>query len=192
MTINGFIERFIFKKRNIIYYHPSASQSSVMVSMTSMSDLDSQALSLEVDSRLESYLRRRKGSSSWILFVMRKESRIQGYSFLHVPAADEWNDSLPTLKGEARISSIFVFPEFRGFGVQGELFKAQAIYAKDRGLKLWAVIEDSNNSSMRSALKVGYVARANYLIKFLGRNIISVVTNPTQLYLLYNFRRAVR
>lgn len=188
MSFSAFFEHFIFKKRSIFEYRKSVSGND-SVSCQSMVSLDVDALLPKVDERLAHYLRIRRGMSQWIFFSIWDDECLNGYSFLHVPDFEEWNDSLPTRPGEARVSSNFVYPEYRGRGVRAELFAKQYEYAQSNGLKLWAVVEDRNLPSLQAEKKIGFVSRKNYLIKVLGRNAFSVLTNPLEIYPLLGARR---
>lgn len=191
MSIANLWERYVFKKRNLMSYALNKSSGS-MVRAIEMLNFKSDLIQYPVDERLAEFFRMRKNNSAWIYFEYCDGEKLSGYSFLHAPNAEEWNDSLPTYPGEARISSTFVYPEYRGKGVRGKLFAAQASYAAARGLKLWAVIEQSNAASMRAAQKTGKVFRRNYLIKFIARNVVTILTNPIQFYFLMGSRRARR
>src|SRR5690554_3036204 len=177
MTLAALWEHYAFKKRYIMEYH-AVNGFTPHVSCRSMLDLDVDALLDGADERLASYLKKRRGDPSWLFFEYHEKEKRMGYSFLHVPAQEEWNDSLPTRPGEARIGSSFVYPEFRGRGVRGEMFKKQYQYSTENGLKLWAVIDKSNVSSIKAASKTGNIERENYLVKILGRNVISILTSP--------------
>lgn len=144
------------------------------------------------DARLSSYLAARRDNPAWVFFPCWDSGCLLGYSFLHAPAHEEWNDCLPTRPGEARIGSTYVYPQYRGRGVRGEIYKKQWEYVVGHGLKLWAVIEKRNSSSLRAAEKTGRVGRKNYLVKILGRNVLSILTKPAEIYVLQGSRRARR
>lgn len=191
MSFSAFFENFILKKRSIFEYRKTISGND-FVSCQSMVSLDVDALLQTADDRLAHYLRIRRGMSQWVFFSLWDDECLKGYSFLHTPDFEEWNDSLPTLPGEARVSSNFVYPEYRGRGVRAEIFAKQCEYAQSIGLKLWAVVEDRNLSSIRAEKKVGFISRKNYLVKFLGRNVVSILTNPIEIYALLGVRRGRR
>lgn len=190
MNFHSLLEDYVLKKRNIMRYHaPSERPAHVLVMPMRAFDISSLKTS---DEKLLSHLKKRQGDSAWVFFFCNDGLNTLGYGFLHAPRQEEWNDSLPTLPGEARISSTFVYPDFRGRGVRAEIFKAQYFYAQENNLTLWSVIEERNVSSMRAASKTGYVGRENYLLKFFGRNVLSVLTNPFQVFLMYPSRRVRR
>lgn len=191
MTLAGFWERFVLKKRYIMQYH-AVNGTTPHVSSSPMLDLDIDALLDEADDRLATYLKMRKSDPSWVFFEYREEGVRMGYSFLHVPSQEEWNDSLPTRPGEARIGSSFVYPEFRGRGIRGEMFKKQYQYSAEKSLKLWAVIEKSNYSSIKAASKTGKFERVNYLLKIYGRNVFSTLSRPVEVHLLWGRKRERR
>lgn len=192
MLAFGLLERYFFKVRNVIEYNRGHESNDPSVEVIEMRGLPAGLSSSVDDLVLRRYVDNRIGSCSWTLFLYWERDVLAGYSFLHTPSHEEWNDSLPTFPKEARISSQFVYPEFRGKGIIGRLFLAQKIHAEQTSKTLWSVIENSNYASMKAASKVGFVKRKNYLIKFFGRNIISVLTSPLEVYVLYGCRRARR
>lgn len=191
MNIKKIWEEYFFKKRYIFSYS-NQSEISDNIYFLSMADFDTNLLPIILDSRLNNYLEMRRGNSRWIIFYYEFDDEIYGYSFLHIPAQEEWHDSLPTMINEARTSATYVYPEYRGKGIRGKIFSEQMKYAEKYGIKLWSVIEDSNSSSLRASSKMGKSYRVNYLIKIMGRNIFSVLTDPFQVYLLLGDRREKR
>jgi len=191
VNLSILVEEFIFKRRSIIQYRKSASCSR-SVFCESMESVDVDALLEKVDVRLAHYLTIRRGSPQWVFFTRWDGDILQGYSFLHVPKFEEWNDSLPTRPGEARVSSNFVYPPYRGKGVRAQLLSKQYEYAESHSLKLWAVVENRNVSSIRAEIKAGFVARKNFLVKVLGRNFLSILTNPFEIYVILGSRRVKR
>jgi GNAT superfamily N-acetyltransferase len=138
--------------------------------------------------RLRKLISARTRSASWRLFVYHDQGTIKGYSFLHAPKSIDWIDSLPTLPQQARLSSSFVEPDYRGQGVRGKILWHQFQYCMTENYKLWAVIEKSNTSSIRVAEKVGAVrSRTNYLIKIAGHNVFSILTEPNEFYALWSY-----
>lgn len=191
MNVKSFIEKFFFKKRHIIHVHNNPQYSDYVFS-TSMADFDIEPLLEEVDQRFANYLIMRKNNPAWVIFYYKKDNEIYGYSFLHVPQQEEWNDCLPTMPQETRVGSAFVYPQHRGKRIISEIYKVQRRYAIENNLKFWGIIENSNNSSIRSLSENAYIARKNYLIKFFKLNILSVLTNPFKIYVLFGKRRANR
>ena len=191
MGLGALWEYYVFKKRYVMAY-TKATGASVLVKSSRMDGLDISPLLDKSDSRLSRYLNSRANDPAWVFFSAWDGGELLGYSFLHIPDSEEWNDSLPTLPGEARISSTFVYPQFRGKGVRGELYAKQYQYASECGLRLWAVIERANIPSIRAASKTGGIQRINYLLKFAGRNVFSILTNPFTFYFLVGDRRARR
>lgn len=191
MNIKKLWETYFFKKRSIMSYRRDAEcfKNIIFISMT---DSDIESLLERADTHFVKYLRMRKDNPAWIVFYYQKDDEIYGYSFLHAPIEEEWNDSLPTNSKEARVSTDFVYPEHRGKGILGEITKCQIKYAAENNLKLWCVIESSNTSAIRASYKYKFIEKSNYLIKILGRNFISIVTNPLRVTILLGRKRARR
>lgn len=191
MDIAKLWENYFFKKRYILYYIDRIVPFSNVVCV-SMAECDTDSLLKLADSRLSKYLLMRKGDNAWILFYYKLDNKIYGYSFLHVPTKEEWNDSIPTMLNEARTSSSYVYPEYRGKGIRGEIANCQIKYANNNGLILWSVIEASNKASLKASLKIGSIRKNNYLFKIVGRNIISITTKPFRASILLRKKRAKR
>ncbi|WP_186474883.1 GNAT family N-acetyltransferase [Psychrobacter sp. KCTC 72983] len=191
MNIKKSWETYFFKKRNIMAYNKDK-EPFENISFASMAEIDIEPLLKRIDSRFANYLRMRKDNPAWILFYFEIDNKILGYSFLHVPVQEEWNDSLPTNSGEARVSTNFVYPEYRGKGILSEIAKCQIKYASEHDLKLWCVIENSNVPAMRATCKNAHIDRTNYLIKVMKRNVFSVLTNPVRVNLLLGNKRERR
>lgn len=191
MKIKKLWETYFLKKRNIMVYHTDIKSYKNMY-FNSMADLDIEPFLRNADSNFARYLILRDKNPAWIFFYYELDRKILGYSFLHVPSKEEWNDSLPTFNNEARVSSNFVYPEYRGRGILGEITKCQIKYAAKNNLRLWCVIENSNISAMRASYKNTFVNRSNYLVKILKINIISIITNPLRVTFLLGEKRAKR
>lgn len=186
-------ERYVFKCRGIYAYALQDHPQDERVLSFPIREAPDSFRKLPQTERLQRYLESRKSSSAWHLFIHSESGRILGYSFLHIPDKVEWNDVLPTLPGEARISSTFVEPEFRGKRIRGIILAQQSSYCLQHGLKLWSVIEDSNLPSIKSALRAGgRLIRGNYLVKIVKENVLSILTNPFQIYPIYKHRRVRR
>lgn len=177
------IERLFLKKRYIYIYEPSKKVDSFHIVWYHTCSIDKEIANSFNSIRLLKYLERRRGERSWYLFAYIDQGIMKGYSFLHLPHKEEWHDSLPTRPGEARETATFVEPEYRGQGIRGGLLAAQFKYCQENNKKMWAVIERSNVSSIKSTLKNGgKCIGSNYLIKVLGKNVISIVTKPLKVY----------
>ena len=185
------IEAYWFKTRYVMKYS-QVGKDLGRVKTIPMKAVDNINDIAKGDNRLKQYLESREGDSSWVLFEVTEEGERYGYSFLHTPVRNEWNDSLCTRPGEARIGSMFVYPPYRGQGVRGELFAAMSKYAMNNNLRLWSVIEKSNVSSIKAATKTGEIAGINFLIKVLGFNLVSITTRPLRVFLLFGHRRERR
>lgn len=190
-TFVKLFERYFLKLRYVVHYRLTDPKPPNQVIAISLEDID-EPLPYDIDvGKLPELIRRRSGNPAWRLYIYVIDGAILGYSFLHVPSRIEWNDSLPTMPKEARTTSTYVSPASRGKGVRGLILEGQSSDAIQEGLTLWSVIEKSNRSSLRAATKSGaYVVRCNILVKFLGRNVLSILTNPFQCHFLLGFLRA--
>lgn len=192
MELNSFFENYIFKKRYIYIYDLVFFKEDTSVSFFPMTDEKAIEIINNADDRLAVFLKNRLNNPAWIFFYHHEGEEILGYSFLHVPEQPEWNDSLPTMPGEARVGSNYVYPKYRGRGIIGSICRQEINFSRINNLKLWSVIEKSNTASLRAEGKYCTAKKNNYLIKIYARNIISIVTNPLRLYLLLGKRRERR
>lgn len=147
---------------------------------------------IAITERLNNLIEKRK-SSKWVLFVCLIDKEVIAYSFLHVPSEIEWLDSMPTFPGESRLCSTFVEPKYRGQRIRGALMEHQKKYCLDNDLRLFSIIEKTNYASRKSTERQGgYIRRRNYLVKFLKRNVFSIILNPLEIHLLVGAKRASR
>lgn len=119
--------------------------------------------------------RLREGNTLW---AVEKGKQILAYAWMNSPTDREvWHDSLPTEVGEIRIFDVWTDPLHRGQGLAGTLYAAILNEATQKPLRrIWAVVESSNYSSIRLHEKSGFVVSStNWLIKFWGCNVFSVI-----------------
>lgn len=192
MNVLNLIEKFLIKKRLIVEYSLSPYDKNESVCFFNMCEKVPSVIKKTNDERLRSLVYKRINDSSWILFFYLKDNEIMGYSFIHAPSDVEWNDSLPTLPGEGRTSSTFVYPKHRGKRVRNYIAQQQVNYSIENNIKLWSVIERVNKSSLKASSRTGEIRSTNYLVKLLGRNIISFTITPFKVYSLFGARRARR
>ena len=191
MKLKKLWETYFFKKRYIMSYH-DIKHPSINVFFKSMDDPDIDCLMSRVNVDFYRYLMIRKNDPAWVVFYYEINNTVLGYSFLHAPLKTEWNDSLPTNNREARVSTDFIYPEYRGRGILGEITKCQIKYAHENNLKLWCVIEASNSLAMKASYRYKSIDKLNFLIKFFSRNVISITINPFRFYILLGNKRAKR
>ena len=187
----NYIERYLFKVRYIYEYRNVKSGNSGQVQSYSLENVPGKLLNIAISERLRRFIEKRSDCQSWRLFVFEEQSRIVGYSFIHAPVCVEWNDSLPTHPLTARLSSDYVEQEFRGKGIRGKILSDQFEYCRQEGLYLWSAIERTNASAIRATEKAGGVrVSTNYLVKVIGRNVLSICTKPFEVYVLVGKRRS--
>lgn len=190
MSIGAFVEKRLLKVRYIYRYPDMDPSDSSNVVSFAMDAPDEAILALENAARLAELVQQRRGDSAWRLYLYVEDLKIRGYSFLHTPVCTEWHDALPTHAGDARAASSFVDPAHRGRRIRHALFAEQARFCRSRDQRFWAVIEKSNRESLRASERSGGRRSAvNILIKVAGRNVVSFVSRPLALYLLYGRRR---
>lgn len=194
--IDRFVERWLAKGRYVFEYRNSklGSPSHVVLQVRASCELFEQIPTHAFSERLVGLIAKRAGSEhEFPLFVAVEDNEILGYSFLFIPVTRAWHDSLPSNPGEARETSTWVEPAHRGQGVRQSLLAAQVDYCQERGVRLLAVIEAANVASARSSVRSGAnVSQRNVLIKVLGRNVLSLTTNPLRAHLLVGARRTHR
>lgn len=191
IRVKKYVENYFFKVRYIFVYDFEEVVSDD-VKFYNMGAFEESLCLSNVDSQLCQHLGKRLGDPAWSLFLYNENDSVLGYGFIHAPKSTEWNDSLPTKNSEARISSLYVYPCYRGRGLIVKINRAQVVHAKTNNRKAWSVIESSNIASLRAASKIACVSRTNYLVKFFRRNVFSILTNPFEVYFLWGKRRARR
>lgn len=184
MEIRKLIENRLFKVRHIYKYKLTEYPYDANVKHISMTDPSIHNIIKISRPDLLSYVHKRINNPNWILFYYIHNNTILGYSFLHITENEEWNDALPTKHGEARLGSNFVYPEYRGRRIRGSICKQQINYAYEANLKLWSVIERSNTASIAAESPYSQICSRNYLIKLLGKNIITIISKPLQMHIL--------
>jgi GNAT superfamily N-acetyltransferase len=192
VSLNNLLEHYLFKRRYVFRYDLTLFEEDENVSFFSMTDNKVIDILRNSDVHLSTLLKQRLSNPAWVFFYYHKKNEIYGYSFLHIPKKEEWNDSLPTMPGEARLGSNYVYPQYRGRKIRGSICRQQINYAKKNNLDLWCVIERSNTASLRAESKYCSIKTNNFLIKFYARNVISIITNQLRIYLLLGERRARR
>lgn len=195
MSLHKIVNNYIFKRR-IVYFYALEYNKDISPNVLSfnLAELDNNSFDkINYSEKLLLLINKRKGDAGWQVFIYLENNVVKGYSFLHLPKNIEWHDSLPTRNDEARTVSSFVEPDFRGIGIRGELLKSQKNFCLENKKKLWCVIEGTNTSSIKATQKAGVEkVRMNYLVKIIGRNIFSILTNTLSFFFLWGEKRATR
>lgn len=124
---------------------------------------------------LESRLNRRDVT----LFIAVHDGSIAGFVWAVTPTTDTvWHDRVPVRPGVALLFNGYVFEQYRRRG----MFTSLMVAVQDHCLAVigsWlvlGVVEASNLASLRTLASLGYSkVGENYLIKFLGVNILSIL-----------------
>lgn len=98
-----------------------------------------------------------------------------------------WHDNYSISNNTGLVYGSYVVPEFRGRGFYVNLLSYSLNYFKSdeelRIKEIVAIVESSNYASAKSHNTAGFtIVKKNYLLKFLGRNILSIYTNPLRCY----------
>jgi hypothetical protein len=117
----------------------------------------------------------------------RLSGEVMGYTSLAIndSAGMLWHDKFPLYSGSALVFGSYVIPRFRGMGCYKALlaFAQQHVIDLSKELPVHAVIEQLNSPSLRAHLSSGFrIMRKNWLIKFRGRNFLSLYSNPFRSY----------
>ena len=99
-----------------------------------------------------------------------------------------WHDNYLVPLNTALLYGSYVIPEFRGRGFYVNILLYLLNFFKHKKNPevemIAAIVERRNVASAKSHSVSGFeIMRKNYLLKFLGRNILSIYTNPLRCYL---------
>lgn len=106
-----------------------------------------------------------------------------GFYWSVAPRTDRvWHDSFPIDPGEALVFNAYVDPDHRRNGIY-RLLQSEAhnhlFHAEDR-TTVYTIVEKRNTPSMQANREFGLEpARRNYLVKFLGFNVLSVLRDQS-------------
>ena len=139
------------------------------------------------DSRLKAFL-----------IVRDADGNLGGFVWSLAPRTEEaWHDSVIVQPGAALLFNGYVFPEHR----RKRLFTAMMVAAQDHCLDqgsthVIGVVEASNIASRRTLKGLGYRhVGNNYLVKILGRNVVSVFMwtddRPFEAHLVLRTRKGI-
>ncbi len=122
---------------------------------------------------------KRLSSASWtgVLAVEKATGRVVGCQWALVSfRSTVWYDCLPVPPGSALSVDHYVAPEFRGRGINAQMTQKllPLLSARDIG-SVVSVIEARNRASLRSAFHCGHRQATNILLKWFGKNVVSVV-----------------
>lgn len=153
---------------------------------------DGLAYSLEMDIAEQEFARRLGDRNYFGLFATEAHTgRVLGYQWA-IGGSNErvWHDSLPVEPGEFLIAGQYVGEQHRGRGLNTRMVRYFAGYlrAEFGANRMFCVIEARNKASLASNLKTGRRTGWNLLVKWLGRNVISIVRQKrrTQVFALWN------
>lgn len=129
-------------------------------------------------------------SQSWLgLLARTSDGKPVGMYWGFVPQENPgWHDSFRVAIGNALACNAFVHPDSRGQRIYGALaWMLHTILFREYRCKLiFTIIERANTSSHRSNRRLGLeVWGQNWLLKFVGRNVFSVVRKRGERPVIY-------
>ena len=145
---------------------------------TEFNEIDTSVLSKE--GLLDKFKKRLNNPALTLFLATDKETHnIVGYFWIaEAVGAPFWYDKIYAESDTAIGINAFTFPEYRGKGIFPFLESNAIRYVcHHKGRKcFYGIVEASNESSLRSHKKIGFsIAGINYLTKFMGYNIISII-----------------
>lgn len=112
-----------------------------------------------------------------VLGVDRASQRPTGFRWvLHPRDEVVWHDNVPVTPGIAYGFNAFTYPEYRRQGLYKELVREgnRYLFEEVGCAKVTIVVEAGNQASLKANQDAGYAVEAtNYLVKVLGRNVLS-------------------
>lgn len=125
-------------------------------------------------------------------FAETNTGELLGYCWTLSPRSSAvWHDKFRINPDEGLLINVFVLPEHRGRGVF-QLIMSHAlnylfIYGKCH--RVYAIVEKNNKVSMAAFTKLGLRwVMTNVLLKFMGRNLMSIYWNGKKLSVYWVFR----
>lgn|GEM_PF-1936478 len=113
-----------------------------------------------------------------VLGVDRASQRPTGFRWvLHPRDEVVWHDNVPVTPGIAYGFNAFTYPEYRRQGLYKELVREgnRYLFEEVGCAKVTIVVEAGNQASLKANQDAGYAVEAtNYLVKVLGRNVLSM------------------
>jgi hypothetical protein len=189
MKVISFLEKLFFKKRVVFCTsnEPKKYLISNEYSLQIIEDSDSfeQYTELYSNSTFQNRLR----GKNWILFLVihNKSEAIAAY-YWAVTGEDTgyWHDNFLVPPETALLCNAYVKNNYRQQGLYKFLiYKAHENLFQRNFKNVFTVVENSNPNSLKANSSVGLsVCFVNYLIKFLGFNVLSVFTKSSKIRLI--------
>ncbi len=198
------VEKYIFKKRNIY-----------LISKHDISDLKHIEINPDVtityynlnDENLESILSHiyenkklvtkytKRNERDWKLIIAYYNNNPAGALWIYEPSEKLFYDSIEINPNQILLCSVYVNSNYRGHGIHNQMREKALEYWMNNCIdkEVMSVVERgniaSNKNIQRSGVKIkGY----NYLIKLLGKNIVSIykTNDKTNIWFLFNIKKA--
>lgn len=115
----------------------------------------------------------------FLIAVHKETNSVAGYYWAITASTERlWHDSIPIRPRTSLLFNAVVLPAFRRKGLYRNLIvHAQTFLFEVHGVEtVWTIVEDTNLKSLNSNLSCGAtIIGNNYLVKFFGRNIWSIL-----------------
>lgn len=98
-----------------------------------------------------------------------------------------WHDKIPLFEKQGLAFNAYVFPDFRRKGIYRLLQYEVHKHLFENGCQeVFTIVEEANAPSIKANVKFGLeICAKNYLLKILGKNIISIIKKPKEVNYYY-------
>jgi len=193
------IERYVFKKRNIYItdindindLKPVQKMHNVLVDFYNLYDNNISNILYNIYENYiiaDTYSKRCR--DFWKLIVAYYDDKAVGAFWILEPPIKVFYDSIEIDNNQLLFCSVYVNPKYRGQGIYNQMHNKAFEYwwTHCREKEVITIVEENNVASNKSNQKYGLkIKGCNILIKFLGRNIISIykTQNKTRIWVLF-------
>ncbi|NLM20180.1 MAG: GNAT family N-acetyltransferase [Peptococcaceae bacterium] len=200
------IEKYLFKTRNVYItdinnkneLKPVEKKPGITVDFYDLKNEELRKTLFQIYEKqevVENYSQRTE--EYWKLIIAYyKEKPIAAFWILE-PREKVFYDSIEIDRNQLLFCSVYVNPEYRGQGIYNQMHNKAFEYwetnCKER--EVITVVEKNNLASNKSNQKYGLkIMGKNYLIKFLGKNLVSVykTKEKTKIWILINEKKVLR
>ncbi len=199
-----FVEKYIFKKRNIYLINKDDIEElchmeirdDLTVNFYDLNSKDLKSVLLKVYENAELVLKYSKRDDKlWKLIIAYYNGNPAGAFWIFEPCEKIFYDSIEIEPNQILFCSVYVNSRYRGHGIQNQMREKALEYWKSNCInkEIVSVVECRNVPSNKNIQKCGIKIKGyNYLIKLMGKNIISIYrgNNKTKIWFLINVKKA--
>jgi len=199
------IEKYLFKSRNVYITNsenknllrPVAKNPDIRISFHDLKDPDLKEILFAIyENKAISERYSQRSEHFWKLLLAWYNETPVGAFWILEPSEEVFYDSVAVSEEQLLFCSVYVNREYRGKGIYNQMHNVAFEYWEENcpEREVITIVEKYNEASNRSNQKYGLkISGKNYLIKFLGKNIISVyvVNKKVKLWFLIGRKKVL-